>query len=379
VSAGETVRDLLDGVLPGDGLGPEATVVLRDAETGVTAAVVIDNTACGPAIGGVRMAPDVTLEEVARLARAMTRKNAAAGLPHGGAKAGIAADPFMPAEQKERVVRWFARSIADLRGYIPGPDMGTDERCMAWVREEIGRSVGLPASLGGIPLDEIGATAFGLAVAADAAQAAGVIALDGARVAIQGFGAVGANAARFLAERGATIVAVSDSEGARVHPVGLDVDALLAWKRTGRSIAEADVGEPMARDELIGIDCEILIPAARPDVITVANVHDIKARLVLEGANIPATVEAEVALHERGVLCLPDFIVNAGGVICGSVEYHGGTRGQALDLITDRIGQNVAVVIERSLAQAIPPREAAEELAMGRLRDAMGLRRSYAR
>ena len=370
--------DLLQRWVPADDLGPEAVIVLRDAETGVTAAVVIDNTACGEAIGGVRMAPDVSVDEVARLARAMTLKNALAGLPHGGAKAGIAADPSMPAGQKERVVRWFARGITDLRAYIPGPDMGTDEGCMAWVREEIGRSVGLPAVLGGIPLDEIGATGFGLAAAADAAQAAGVLGLVGARVAIQGFGAVGVHAARFLSERGASIVAVSDIQGAIRNDAGLALGELIAWKRSGQPVGTWSGGESMPRDDLISIDCDLLIPAARPDVITDANVHDVKARLVLEGANIPITGEAEATLHERGIMCLPDFVVNAGGVICGSVEYHGGTRAQALELITERIQANVAIVLERSLGQATLPRQAAEDLALARLHGAMALRRSFA-
>ena len=371
--------DLLDGLVAADDLGPETTVVLHDAETGVTAAVVIDNTACGPAIGGVRMAPDVSLDEVARLARAMTLKNALAGLPHGGGKAGIAADPLMPADRKEQVMRWFARSIADLRAYIPGPDMGTDERCMAWVREEAGRSVGLPAVLGGIPLDEIGATGFGVAVAADAAQDAGVISLDGARVAIQGFGAVGTHAARFLAERGALIVAVSDRRGALENQTGLPLDELIPWVRAGNPVAGSGAGEPLPRDDLLGTDCDILVPAARPDVITQANVHLVKATLVLEGANIPITAEAEATLHERGVLCLPDVVVNAGGVICASVEHQGGTRGQALELIADTIRANVAIVIERSHGQSTLPRRVAAELALARLREAMALRRSFAR
>jgi glutamate dehydrogenase/leucine dehydrogenase len=375
---GDGVRSLLDDRVATDDLGPEATVVVRDPETGVAAAVVIDNTACGPAIGGVRMATDVGLDEVARLARAMTLKNALAGLAHGGAKAGVAADPSMSPADKERIVRWFARAIAELRSYVPGPDMGTDERCMAWVRDEIGRSVGLPAVLGGIPLDEIGATGFGVAVAADACQAAGVIKLDGARVAIQGFGAVGTHAARFLAERGASIVAVSDIRGALANPAGLPLDEVLAWKQAGRPVSGCAGGEPMPREALFAVDCDILVPAARPDVVTRANVHEVTASLVLEGANIPITEEAEAMLHERGVLCLPDFVVNAGGVICASVEHDGGTRAQALELIAERIQGNTAQVIERSLGQATLPRQAAMDLALARLRTAMALRRSFA-
>ena len=145
-----------------DQLGPQKIVHIYEPRIGLKAIVVVDNTAAGPAIGGTRMAPDVSVEECFRLARAMTFKNAAAGLPHGGAKSVIFGDPLMPADQKERHVRAFAAAIRNIHEYIPGPDMGTNEVAMAWVKDEIGRSVGLPRELGGIPLDEIGATGFGL-------------------------------------------------------------------------------------------------------------------------------------------------------------------------------------------------------------------------
>ena len=209
-----------------DSLGPQKIVHIQNAAIGLKAVVIIDNTAAGPSIGGVRMAPDVTLEECARLARAMTYKNAAAGLPHGGGKAVIAGDPAMTG--KEELIRAFAQSISELEGYIPGPDMGTDEIAMAWVRDEIGRAVGLPRVVGGIPLDEIGITGFGLAVAAEAAEEYSDISLDGARVAIQGFGAVGKHAARALAERGARLVAASDSGGTVIDQGGLQIEELIA-------------------------------------------------------------------------------------------------------------------------------------------------------
>ena len=141
-----------------DEWGPAKIIHLYEPRLPLKAIVVIDNVALGPAVGGVRMAPDVTTEEVFRLARTMTWKNAAAGLPHGGAKAGIVADPAMPLEQKERLIRAFAQAIADLTEYIPGPDMGTDETCMAFIYDETRRSTGRPKVTGGIPLDELGAT-----------------------------------------------------------------------------------------------------------------------------------------------------------------------------------------------------------------------------
>jgi glutamate dehydrogenase/leucine dehydrogenase len=374
--------DGADGVLGGmcgtvDALGPDAVMLLRDAGSGASAVVVVDNLACGPAIGGVRMATDVTVEEVARLARAMTLKNAMARLPHGGAKAGIMADPSMPDREKEALIRWFAQAIRDVHGYIPGPDMGTDERCMAWIHDEIGRSVGLPAPLGGIPLDELGATGFGLAIAAEATAAAGMLELRGARVAIQGFGAVGMHTARFLAERAASIVAVSDSRGAIEDQSGLPVDELIAWKRAGGQVAGFSTGAALDRDAVIATDCDVLVPAARPDVITAANVHEVKASLVLEGANVPLTAEAEAALHGRGVVCLPDWVVNAGGVICASAEYAGEGHRRAFERIAETVRDNTSTVIERSRSEALPPRAAAEELAVARVNAAMSFRRSW--
>lgn len=367
----------MDLLPPGsaDELGPAKVVLIRDPRAGLEAVVVVDNVACGPAIGGVRMAPDVTITEVARLARAMTMKNAAAGLAHGGGKAGIVADPAANAEDKERRVRTFARAIRSLAEYIPGPDMGTDERCMAWVEDEIDRAVGLPRVIGGIPLDEIGATGLGVAVAAEVAAPEAGISLAGARVAVEGFGAVGQHAARFLAARGARLVAASDSRGAIHEPAGLPIDALIAHKRAGRPLAGFAGGRAIAREALIGVPCDIWVPAARPDTLTADNVKDLKARLVIQGANIPATGPAEEWMHAHGILSIPDFIANAGGVICAAIEYHGGTEAQALAVIEERVRANTRETLERAHADRVPPRQAATRMATARVREAMGYRR----
>ena len=358
-----------------DELGPDKTVRIHDARAGLEAIVVVDNVACGPAIGGVRMAADVTIEEVARLARAMTMKNAAAGLPHGGGKAGIIAEPGRPIADKERLVRAFARAIASLTEYIPGPDMGTDECCMAWVKDAIGRAVGLPRVLGGIPLDEIGATGWGIAIAAEVAAPEAGISLDGGRVAIEGFGAVGQHAARFLAARGARLVAASDSRGAIHEPAGLPVDALIAHKRAGRPLAEFPGVTAISRNALLGVPCEILVPAARPDAITLENVGMLHARLVLQGANIPATAPAERWMHEHRIVSVPDFIANAGGVICAAIEYHGGTQAQAFAAIEERIRANTRETLERARVEGALPRDAATQMARARVCEAMRYRR----
>jgi glutamate dehydrogenase (NAD(P)+) len=358
-----------------DAIGPEKVIGIFQPKLDLRAILVIDNVAAGPALGGCRMAPDVTLQECARLARAMTMKNAAAGLPHGGAKSVIMADPKMSAERKEQIVRAFAHAIKDIADYIVGPDMGLNERAMAWMHDEIGRPVGLPREIGGIPLDEIGATGFGLAIAAEVAQDFCEVRLAGARVAVQGFGAVGKHAARFLAARGAMLVAASDSSGTIVNHKGLDVEALVALKDQGRSIVDYGRGERRDRDAIVGVDCDIWIPAARPDVITMANVDSLRAKLVLQGANIPASPEAEERLHQRGILSIPDFIANAGGVICAAVEYHGGTQSMALETIEEKIRHNTRAVLDTMRLQRVTPRKAAVDLARERVVSAMSYRR----
>jgi glutamate dehydrogenase (NAD(P)+) len=357
-----------------DDLGPEQVVLVHDEAVGMSGFVVVDNTAAGPAIGGLRMAADVSVAEVARLARAMTFKNAAAGLPHGGAKAGIVADPAMAEPDKVALVRAFGRRIRDVVRYIPGPDMGLSEPLMAHLKDSCGRATGLPTVLGGIPLDELGATGYGLAVAAEVAAERGIVTLAGARVVVQGFGSVGQSVARLLADRGAVLVAVSDSRGAVADEGGMDVAALVAHKRSGRSVADFEGGSSVAPETLVGMVCEIWVPAARPDVFDADNVDQVKAALVLEGANIPATPEAELFLHAAGIVVVPDFIGNAGGVICAAVEYAGGTAAQAFAAIDDRVRRNVRGVLEVSAQTGKSPRQVAERLARDRVTEAMSYR-----
>ncbi|MCH8072549.1 MAG: Glu/Leu/Phe/Val dehydrogenase [Proteobacteria bacterium] len=358
-----------------DDLGPKSILHLYQPAIGLKGIVVVDNVAAGPSIGGVRMAPDVSLEECFRLARAMTFKNAAAGLPHGGGKSVIFADPSMDAAQKERLIRAFAKAIEPITDYIPGPDMGTDETAMAWVKDEIGRCAGLPRELGGIPLDEIGATAFGLLAAAEIAAQKLELSLHGARVSVQGFGAVGKNAARFFVDQGAVLVAAADSSGTVFDARGIDVDALIAHKEQGAPIREFSAGDMLDRDAVIGVDCDILIPAARPDVIRADNQDTVKAKLIVQGANIGVTGEAEALLHKRGVLCIPDFIANAGGVICAAVEYRGGTQVQAFEVIDESIRANTAEILRDAEREEMLPREAAVRMAKERVRTAMRFRR----
>ena len=356
-----------------DEYGPEKIVYITEPRVGLQGIVVIDNTAAGPAIGGIRMAPDVTTEEVFRLARAMTWKNAMAGLPHGGGKSAILADP--KASNRETLVRHFARAMEALRGYIPGPDMGTDEEAMGWVRDEIGRSVGLSRVLGGIPLDQIGATGFGIAICAEVVQHFVGVDLQGARVSIQGYGNVGQHAARFLAERGAVLVTATDLDGTVHDPSGIDHARLTALKRETGRVTDYPKGQKLDRDAFIDLECDYFVPAARPDVIDPTNAHRLRCKAILQGANIPCTAKAERILHDRGILSVPDFVANAGGVICAAVEYHGGTQKSAFESIEERIRENTREVLETAKAHNQMPLEAALALAKQRVAEAMAYRR----
>ncbi|MCW9003634.1 MAG: Glu/Leu/Phe/Val dehydrogenase [Gammaproteobacteria bacterium] len=358
-----------------DELGPLKVIHVHEPSINLKAVLVVDNIAKGPSIGGVRMAADVSTEECFRLARAMTFKNAAAGLPHGGGKAVLYGDPKMPKSEKQVLIRGLANALRNEDTYIFAPDMGTDEECMAWVRDEIGRVVGLPREIGGIPLDEIGATGFGISKAVDVALDYIDLELKGARLVIQGFGAVGKNAARFLVDKGALLVAVADSRGAIHNPDGLDIDALLALKDAGQCVTDYTDATKLARDDVIDVECDIWIPAARPDVIHEDNVNRLNTKLVVEGANIPFTPAAEKILHDRGVLCVPDFIANAGGVICAAMEYQGASQAAALASIEEKLRRNTRLVLEAVKHRQILPREAAMEMALERVKKAMSFRR----
>jgi len=355
-----------------DEIGPEKVLYVHDPKTKLKGILVVDNTARGPAIGGVRMTPDVTVEEVFRLARAMTFKSAAADLRHGGGKGGIIADPT--SENKYSLVRSYAKAIGPIAEYIPGPDMGTDECCMAVVYDEIGRAVGLPRVLGGIPLDEMGSTGYGVVVSTEVACEYVLLDLSKASVAVEGFGAVGKAAVKFLTEKGANVVAVSDSKGAIHQPDGLNYEKLLKVKETTGAVKNYEGGQTIKNEDLFQLPVDILIPGARPDVISNKNVRDIKATLVVEAANIPATMEAERILHDRGILVVPDFIANAGGLITAAVEYRGGTESEAFKMIEDKIARNTKLVLDMARDQKILPRVAAEKIAKERVLKAMEYR-----
>ena len=352
-----------------DELGPSKVFQYYFPKIGIKAFLVVDNIALGPSIGGVRISPNVTINEVARLARAMTLKNAIAGLPHGGGKAGIVADPSDP--KKNFYIRTFARAIKEITDYIPGPDMGSNEESMGIVHYEIGRAVGLPEVIGGIPLDKLGATGFGLTECAETAAPYAGIELKGATVAIQGFGNVGRAAARFLSKKGAKVIGVSDIESAITCDNGFHIEELIQYGLDQKPLSDFPNGTSIPRDDLLNMKCDILIPAAGPDVITIKNVDKLQTRMLLCGANIPISREAEQHLHDQGVLTVPDFIANAGGVIMGAIEFSRKSREEGFIAISEKIKRNTRLIMEEYKKNHILPRKAAEVIAKDRVKQAM--------
>ena len=376
------MTDLLASI---DEWGPEKIVCVSDSRTGMRGVLVIDNTARGMGKGGTRMSPSVTVTEIARLARVMTWKWAAVDLFFGGAKAGILADPNGP--DKERVLRAFARKLADQipASYVAGLDMGMTERDAAVIQDELGdrgAAVGVPEQLGGVPYDELGVTGYGVAESVDAALRRVGRDPKGARVALQGFGAVGFAAARRLDELDASVVALSTSRGVVYDPDGLDVPKWLALRAEHGDdcvLAAPDSARLAAGEELL-VDCDVLIPAATQDVIDAEVAARIRASLVVEGANLPTSPAARAVLAERGVTVVPDFIANAGGTVAGAfamdARYSAFRPDPAAIFaeIATRLRQNTHTVLDRADALGVTPHEAALDIATERVRAAMDLR-----
>ncbi len=359
-----------------DEFGFERIIEVYDQKTGMQGVCVIHNTARGPGKGGIRMVPDLTTEEVMGLARAMTWKNAMADLPFGGAKSGIRADPRkLTPEQKEAHIRAFARKIGEVipSRYIAGPDMNITEREMAQFADELGTPMactGKPSSVGGLP-HELGSTGFGVAVSARTAVEHAGKSLEGMTVAIEGFGNVGTFTMKFLTEWGAKVVAVSDSKGTIYDKNGLDYAALMRVKAEKGTVTAA-AGERLEAAKLFEIPADILVPGARPDVIHAGNVANIKAKMVAEAANLPAKYEIEQALMKRGVVVLPDFVANAGGVISSYCETMGWDPETMFKVVEGKVKSNTRVMLER--ANDNDTRKAAMEIARERVSDAMRFR-----
>ncbi len=291
------------------------------------------NLSRGPGKGGVRFHQDVTLSEVMALSAWMSVKNAAVNVPYGGAKGGIRVNPkTLSTGELERLTRRYTSEIGLLIGPtkdIPAPDVNTNGQVMAWMMDTYSMNVGAtatgvvtgkPVDIGG-SLGRVEATGRGVfTVGVEAAKLTG-LAIEGARVAVQGFGNVGGTAGKLFADAGAKVVAVQDHTGTVHNASGLDVPALLAHVKAQGGVGGFAGGEHMADDAFWGVACDILIPAALEGQITKDNAARIQARMVIEGANGPTTPEADDILHDKGVLVLPDVIANAGGVTVSYFEW----------------------------------------------------------
>jgi glutamate dehydrogenase (NAD(P)+) len=369
-----------------DEWGPEKIVCVSDRKTGMRGLLVIDNTARGMGKGGTRMSPTLTVQEVARLARTMTWKWAAVDLYHGGAKAGILGDPTWA--NKEGILRAFARALRNEvpKEYVFGLDMGLTERDAAIFVDELGdrgAAVGLPGELGGLPYDELGVTGYGVAEAADAAACTIGLPMEGATVAIQGFGAVGQAAAERLLELGAVITAVSTVRGAVVDPGGIDIPRLVKLRAEAGDDCVHEYGgaiDAFEALEALEAPAQVLVPAAREDVIDHHLARRTSARLIVEGANLPTTPAAREVLHERGVVVVPDFIANAGGIVAAAHSMDARRSPSTVDpsdvfpMISTKMRANAEAVVTESRRREVTPHVAAQQLAEDRVRAAMRLR-----
>jgi glutamate dehydrogenase (NAD(P)+) len=354
------------------------------------------NITMGPAKGGIRYHPDVTLDEVTALAAWMTWKCAVLGVPFGGGKGGVICDPHkMSKRELEAMTRRYIAEIADLIGPekdVPAPDVNTNEQVMAWVMDTYSMRVGQtttpvvtgkPIEMGG-SLGRREATGRGvMIVTREAAKHMGVD-MTKATVAVQGFGNVGSVSADLIAKLGAKIVAVTDWKGGVHNPKGLDVDKLIKWTAEHKTVAGFPGADALAADKIFEMDVDILIPAALEKQITVANASKIKAKIVAEGANGPTTPEAHRSLHERGVFVVPDILANAGGVTTSYFEWVQNRYGYFWEEsdVTARLERKMNEafhnVLETSLKYKCDMRTAAYVVAIGRVATVTKLRGMYA-
>jgi len=353
------------------------------------------NDTRGPAKGGVRYHPDVTLDETRALAAWMTLKAAVANIPYGGAKGAVICNPkLMSQAELERLTRRYAAEISILIGPesdIPAPDVGTNPQIMAWIMDTYSMTKGysIPAVVTGKPI-EIGgskgrfeATGRGCTIIANLAARQKGMNLDGAAVAVQGVGNVGSTAASLLATRGCRVVAVSDSKGGVYDPKGLDIRGLLDYKKQTGSVVAFNGAETITNADLLALPCDILIPAAMECQITASNAAQVKARILVEGANGPTTPEADEILRDKGVLVIPDILANTGGVIVSYFEWVQDIASffwdeEEINNKLERIITNAfAEVSDISQAEKTDMRIAAHILAIRRLVSAMSIRGIY--
>src|SRR5687768_15467592 len=354
------------------------------------------NVTLGPATGGIRYHPDVTLDEVTAVAAGMAWKCAVAQLPFGGGKGGVICDPTkMSMRELEALTRRYTAEIIDSIGPdkdVPAPDVNTNEQIMAWFSDTYSMHVGHTATsvVTGKPIEMGGslgrreATGRGvMIVARESAKHLGFD-LKGSRVAVQGFGNVGSIGAQLMAREGAKIIAVTDWKGGVYDAKGLDVDKLIEYVRQNKTVSGYPDAEPLAQKDVFKTDAEILIPAALEKQITSENVNDIKAKLIVEGANGPTTPGAHKALHSRGVFVVPDILANAGGVTTSYFEWvqdrHGyfWTEKEVNERLEAKMCEAFKTVLQTAEKYKVDMRAAAYVVAINRVATVTKLRGMYA-
>ncbi len=353
--------------------------------------LVRHSEALGPSKGGIRMTPGVTLDDVTGLAMEMTWKCALIGVPFGGGKSGIVADSTgMDKFDKETLVRSYARNASRHIGpqvYVPAPDMGTNERDMGHIKDAISFSkgqattqgcyvTGKPVILGGIP-GRREATGSGVVICvAEAFKALG-IEMQGATAVVQGFGNVGAIAAKVLQESGASVIAVGDLYGAVTNEKGLDIDALIEHVAKAGSVKDFAGGSAGDGQKMLEIPCDVLVPAASANQITADNAPRISAKIIAEGANGPTSPKADEILTERGVFMIPDILCNAGGVFVSYLEFTQETQQEQMTeqevqtRLQQRMAEKFAHVHELAHERKLSMRDAAMYLGVSTVCSAM--------
>lgn len=347
---------------------PPVTLEIKDAESNLTGWLAIDSMINNHCCGGLRMLPDISALEMAGLAKAMTLKHGFLGIPHGGAKAGIICDENTNREHKHRLLAAFGQKIQNLladRSYLPGPDMGTNNQDIRYMIQKVGIRVPRRALAG-----EKSGLYTSLSVIASLKVAATYRRLDLSKstVAIEGFGAVGSAVAQGLQQLGCKIAAISTSQGALYSSNGLDVAKLqkMVFQFGSKIVDNYEGAERIDKEKLLELDVDILLPCARHHSITMKNASKIKVKLISSGANIPLTDEAEGFLFRHGVLCVPDFVSNSGGVIGGTMEFAGLSQSAILNLVNNSFSEQVSIIIEKSQKEGVSPRKPAEAIARNR-------------
>lgn len=366
--------------------GPEYTVEVKDIKSGLNGFLVIHNTVLGPGKGGIRLTPDITMDEVKRLAATMTWKNALAGIPFGGAKAGIKWDASQPGAKKKEIIQSFARALKPflVKKYIAGPDVNTGEKEMQWFVEAAGSwraATGKPANYClkifgknsekcGIP-HEFGSTGFGVAQATAVAAKFAHLDLKGASVAIHGFGNVGTFTYKFLKVMGANITAIADVKGAVYSPDGFDEKIIGQIINKKITLSAAFNSKIITMADFWSLPTDILIPASVTDVINESNKKSLKAKIIVEAGNIPMSESIEAELSHNGMLIVPDFVANAGGVISSYAEYRGYNAKRMFNLVKRKITKSTEEVLRQSLQTKEYPRAVARQIAVSRVEQKM--------